>query len=246
MKYIRKVMATGLALIFLIALVIGTGVIFSVRNVNVTFISYSDACDEAYAKTRANLNKLKGSGLLFINGDDVYGKVSDPQLLAIESYEKKMPCTVNIIVRERVECFAVKTEAGYDVYDDAGKLIKSTADESAPMNALDGCPDVIVEATAEKIEAVAAVCGYFKDSFGGLRRIVDSVSVKKYLELEMLVIKLRSGITVSLSEWTVDSERKIKAARDEYEGLSDVQRTAGTISVINGRENSAPTAKYTA
>lgn len=244
MKYIRKVMATGLALIFLIALVIGTGVIFSVRNVNVTFISYSERCGEAYEKTRANLNKLKGSGLLFISNADVYEKVSDPQLLVIESYEKKMPCTVNVVVRERVECFNLKTEGGYDVYDDAGKLIRSTSEESAPLNGVDGCPNVLIDAQPDQIEKVAELCAYFKSEFGSLRRLVESVSVKKYLELQMVTIKLRGGLTVSVSDWNADAQRKIKAAYGVYAGLDDLQRAGGTITVINGREGSAPTAKY--
>ncbi|MDE6373162.1 MAG: hypothetical protein K2L72_01550 [Clostridia bacterium] len=244
MKYIRKVMATGLALIFLIALVIGTGVIFSVRNVNVTFIRYSDRCEDAYNKTRSNLNKLKGSGLLFINSGDVYGKVSDPQLLVIESYEKKMPCTVNVVVRERVECFTLKTADGYNVYDDAGKLIKSIVADSAPLNSVDGCPNVIIEVQPDQVERVAVLCVYFKDEFGSLRRLVETVSVKKYLELQMATIKLRGGLTVSISDWGTDIQRKIKAAYGVYAGLDDLQRAGGTITVINGRDGSAPTAKY--
>ncbi|MDE6074947.1 MAG: hypothetical protein K2G26_00750, partial [Clostridia bacterium] len=94
MKYTRKLMAVGLAIVFCIAIVIGTGIILSVRNVNVTYIDYSGRYTEVeYAAARENLNKLKGSGLLFIGDDDVFGKVSATEVLAVESYEKKFPCT---------------------------------------------------------------------------------------------------------------------------------------------------------
>lgn len=239
-------MAVGLAIVFCIAIVIGTGIILSVRNVNVVYIDYSGKYTEVeYAATKENLNKLKGSGLLFIDDDDVYGKVSATDVLAVESYEKRFPCTVNVVIRERIECFTLKTENGYTVYDNYGKEIRSVDAETAPVNTLDGCPNVVFECLPAEVEELAAVCRYFEDNFGSLRRLVSGVSAKKYLELQIATITLRSGVTVSISEWKTAAERKVKKAYETYATLSDNQRAGGTITVIDGRDGTGAVSKYT-
>lgn len=238
-------MAAGLAIIFCIALVIGTGIILSVRNVNVTYIDYSGKYTETeYAATKNNLNKLKGSGLLFVRDDDVYDKVTASEFLAVQSYEKKFPCTVNVVVRERVERFILKTENGYTVYDDYGKAIRSVDTEEAPVNALDGCPNVILDCLPDQVEELAAMCRYFEENFGSFRRLVGGVSAKKYLDLQIATITLRSGVTVSVSEWKTATEAKIKKAYETYSALSDYKRAGGTITVIDGRDGTGAVSKY--
>ena len=246
MKYIRKVMAIGLAIIFLIALVIGTGIILSVRNVNVTYIDSSGKRSEQYEVTRNNLNKLKGSGLLFIDDNDVAEKISSPEYIAVESYEKKFPCTVDVVLRERVETFACKNEIGYSVYDEKGKLIKTTVDDFAPANEIDGCPDIIVEAEQpDQIESIAAMCGYFGDNFGSLRRLVQSVAANRYLDIKIATITLRTGLTISLSEWQSSTEQKIRRAYEIYARLDDAERIKGSITVVDGTD-AGPVARYSA
>ncbi len=230
MKYVRKVMAVGLAIIFLIALVIGAGVILSVRNVNVSFIEYSGRYSEDYAATRANLNKLKGSGLLFVGDDDVYGKVTSTQVLAVESYEKKFPCTVNIVLRERIETFTYKTDEGYSVYDELGKLIKGGV-EGEPKNAVDGCPNVLLECSENDIEELAALCAAFNENFGALRRVVESVKTSKFPGLQLVDINLYSGLKITVLDWKTSGAAKIKKAYDEYKVMSEYGKINGSITV---------------
>lgn len=245
MKYSRKIMAAGLAIIFCIAIVIGTGVILSVRNVNVTYIDYSGKYTEtAFAATKDNLNKLKGSGLLFIGDDDVYDKISSSEVLAVESYTKKFPCTVDVVIRERVEYFTLKTENGYTVYDDYGKAIRSADTDTAPLNTLDGCPNVVLECTPDQTEELAALCRCFEENFGAFRRLVGGVSAKKYLDLQIATITLRSGVTISISEWKTATEQKVKKAYETYSALGDNERAGGTITVIDGRDGLCAVSKY--
>lgn len=255
MKYIRKVMAAGLAIIFCIALVIGTGVILSVRNVNVTFVDYSGAYTDKFEATRSQLNKLKGSGLLFIDDRDVYGKIaeSDKQVLTIVSYEKKYPCTVDVVVRERIERFTYKTEHGYSVYDDYGKLIKTSADEeNEPLNALDGCVNVRLNVKENQIEDIAGVCRIFADKFiaksageaKAFRRMVESVSTEDFIGIQVAKITMRSGIVIALNECNTETESKIAKAYETYCTLSDSQLITGIITVKGGGNNAEPVAKY--
>ena len=243
MKYIRKVMAVGLAIIFLIALVIGTGVILSVRNVNVSFIEYSGDYSEEYAATRKNFEKLKGSGLLFIGDGDVYGKVTATDVLAVESYEKKFPCTVNIVLRERIETFTYKTDAGYSVYDERGKLIKGGI-ETEPKNTVDGCPNVLLECAESDVEELAALCAAFNENFGALRRMVKSAETSKFPGLQLVYINLYSGLKIEVHDWKTSGAQKIRKAYERYEGLTEYQRISGSITVIGGIGSAGPQASY--
>lgn len=230
MKYIRKVMAVGLAIIFLIALVIGTGVILSVRNVNVSFIEYSGDYSEEYAATRKNFDSLKGSGLLFIDDGDIYGKVTAPDVLAVECYEKKFPCTVDIVLRERIETFTYKTDAGYSVYDERGKLIKRGV-ESEPLNAVDGCPNVLLKCDEGDVAGLAALCAAFNENFGALRRMVKSVETSKFHGLQLVDINLYSGLKITVHDWKVSGALKIRKAFEIYEDMNEAQRINGTVNV---------------
>ena len=248
MKYVRKVTALVLAIIFCAAIVIGIGVIFSVKNVNVEFVDYSGEYTEEYERTKENLNKLKGSGLLFLSEADVKSKLSGGDVITIESYERIYPCTVNVKVKERVECFTVRTADGVSVYDEDGVFMRSVRTENGDyLNPLDNSPDITVGAADSKLsdddyKCVASLCRGVKSSFGALRKIVESVTV--YGSLNTANIKLRSGISIAVSDWKNNAENKIEAVFEEYKNLSDKQRTCGMITVADGERGTRPTAKY--
>lgn len=227
MRYVRKVMALGLAIVFLIALVVGMGIIFSVRNVNVSYKKYSDSCDKVYEESRANLNAIKGSSLLFIGEKDVTGKITDTDKLSVVSYEKKFPCTVNIVVKQRVECFAVESGAYFDIYDEDGKFIRS----SASSKSSDGEPLTLLSASGDEIKEVAALCAQFREKFGSFRRLIASVSSYKlkFIDLPTVTFTFRSGLILNINEWQSDGEVKIGRAYEKYSALGDAEKMTGTI-----------------
>lgn len=248
MKYVRKVTALVLAIIFCTAIVIGIGVIFSVKNVNVEFVDYSGEYTEEYERTKENMNKLKGSGLLFLSEWDVKSKLSGGDVITIESYERIYPCTVNVKVKERVECFTVRIADGVSVYDEDGVFMHSVRTESGEyLNPLDNSPDIAVGAADGKLSdddyvCVASLCRGVKNSFGALRKIVESVTV--YGSLNTANIKLRSGISIAVSDWKNNAGNKIKTVFEEYKNLSDKQLTCGMITVADGERGTGATAKY--
>lgn len=239
----KKLMTFSLLIVFLIAVIIGAGVILSVRNVNVTYIDYSGLYEDEYNKTRENLDKLKGSGLLFVSDDDVAGKISDRELFKVKSYEKKFPCSIDIVIEERIECFCLKTDKGYSVYDTNGEHIKTTTIENSMFNSVDGCPNVLLEVSADQIKEVAKICSFFNDNFGSLRRLVSKIYTIEYSDL--LTFKLRSGLTITLTYWNTLGEQKIKKAYEKYATLSDGQKTTGSI-IVDEKENLGPIAQYLA
>ncbi len=250
MKHTRKVLLTGLAIIFCISLVIGAGIIFSIRNVNVKYIYYSDnAYEEEYLKTREKLNGLKGYGLLFMRDEDVREKLTDTEVLAIDSIERVFPCTVNVVIRERLETFAVAAPNGYSVYDEAGKLIKaSVISDGVPLNGRDGCPDLLIETDGaipddETIVSIAKLCSAFKGEFGKLRRLVSSVSVAKFFESDMFVLNMYSGLSLYVGHG--DEVKMMSKAYETYSSLSEEQKLSGRIIVSEGADGE-PSAAYRA
>ena len=223
MRYIRKVTALILAIIFCVALVVGTGVIFSVKNVNVTYIDYSGEHETAFALSRQNLNKLKGTQLVFLGEDDIADKLDDASLIAVESYEKIYPCTVNIVLRERLECFYSVDGGNYAIYDDRGEFVRSEEIFGEHLNALDGCPDILIDADRSLIPDIAKLCGYFKENFGALRSLIESVTVHN--GVDAAVIKLKSGMSIAVSAWREGGDIKMYKAHKSYLSMTDRQRT---------------------
>lgn len=249
MKYVRKVTALVLSIIFCAAIVIGIGVIFSVKNVNVEFVDYSGEYAAEFERTKENLNKLKGSGMLFLSDRDINGKVSNGEVLVVESYERIFPCTVNVLVKERVECFVVKSIEFLSVYDEDGVLMRTVRTDGEYLNSFDNSPDITVNTdslnnrlTEREYANVAALLKGVKTSFGALRKIVESVSV--YTSLNTANIKLRSGLSVVVSEWESNAEEKIASVFEVYKNLSDKQKTGGKITVSDGGSGAQPAAKY--
>ncbi len=248
MKFLRKVLALCLAIVFLIALVIGAGIILSVQNVNVRYVYYGEnEHSDDYAETRLNLDTLKGTGLLFISREDLESKIVNGDVLALESYEKVYPCTINVVIRERTETFAVKSEnGGYSVYDEAGALIKTAA---TPLNS-DGSPNVVVEGTPESsMGDVARICGYFRETFSSFRRLVESVSVSRISEYETFEFLFRSGFKIRIYGWnssdSVNGDKiKIEKAYEKYSSLTDVEKLDGVIDVIADKDGGEPSVIY--
>lgn len=230
MRYVRKVTALILSIIFCVALVVGVGVIYAVKNVNVTYIDYSGNNDEEYAATRENLNKLKGTQLIFLDLGDIEERLGDKSTIAVESFEKIYPCTVNIVLRERMESFYTRDGAYCNQYDDRGNLIKTVQATGVPLNGLDGSPDILIDADEKFIVPIAELCKYFKEEFGALRSLVESVTVHPGVE-NAAIIKLRSGMSVAIKDWQTDGEKKISKAYLEYCAASDGQRVDGIITV---------------
>lgn len=230
MRYIRKVTALILSIIFCVALVVGVGVIFAVKNVNVTYIDYSGAHADVYSLSRRNLDELKGTQLVFLDEESVREKLADDGVIAVESIEKIYPATVNIVLRERVECFVMDAGDVYNIYDDRGGLMGvSNKQYGVPMNALDGSPDIMVDADEELLPDIAKLMGYFKENFGALRSLVSSVAVHSSVDGAM--ITLRSGMTIAIAEWRSGGDLKMYRAYQDYANLTDLERTNALVAI---------------
>ena len=132
MKHLRKIGILIIAIIIAAAVAVGICVIYAVRNVNVTLLSYPDEeanlNSEILAVKEEVLKKMRGRVISSISEEDVSLCLDDDYFL--ESFEKVYPCTINITVQQRREVFAVYDgdNENYSVYDDSGKFLRTAED----------------------------------------------------------------------------------------------------------------------
>lgn len=253
MKYLRKIAALITAVIMLAAIAIGIGVIFAVRNVNITLLSYScetdsKEADEKIAEFKANvLKEVRGSVISSVKEESVASALKD-DLYVLESLEKVYPSTLNITVRERREVFAVlEDDESYSVYDENGLLLRKVASEEEAYNRVDGAPNTYIEGAETQIDinSVVAVCKIFRDKFSSLRSVAEKVVLSKAqsnLANDNITFYFRCGVKLLVFDYTVMTEEKIAAGYAKFASLSGEQKLGGTIYVVkddNGQVSSA-------
>jgi cell division septal protein FtsQ len=234
MKYIRKILILLLVVLFFVALLICLGMVYSVKNVNITYEKYSDNANREYQLVESTLNGYKGRNILavseeevteMVNGNDVAGG----SLLRLVSFEKVMPCTLNIVVKERVESFAYQNGESFTIYDEDGIVL--TEGSSNRLNKLDGSPDVLISGDVPEAEKSAQICADISKSFGSLRALISEIVFEQsdIYTNNTMTIKLYSGLSVVLFDWTGGTAEKIALAAEKYGELSDSQKLSGTI-----------------
>ena len=240
MKYLRKIVALVIGVVFFAALVIGIGMIFAVKNINVTMLTHAEENSESYqvsyAEAKKSLSKFKGESILFVSSGDVAKAISDSNY-TVASCQKKFPCTLNVTLKERLETFAVARGEEeyriYDMYDNDGKYLRGSDTNS---NVNDGSPNVILnKVSAEKITEVASIAASFKEIFGSLRSLVSSINLDVNSEIadytQKLYFNLHCGLKIELDDYTNSPYEKLQKAYQKFSELTDSQKLGGTMRV---------------
>lgn len=248
MKHLRKIVWLVIAVAFLASVVIGIGVIFSVKNVNVTLKSYSYSewdkmTEEERNRALAEIEEIKNTVLAQYGGklipyvnDEELAQTFNGTVYVLESCEKVYPCTLNITVKERREVFVISNSNGtFSTYDSLGVLMRSGLSEEEASNNIDGASNVFVygATTNERIEGVANVASIFAERFSSLRSIVQRIQL--WNNGQDIVFTLHCGISVYIADYTVMADSKIQAAYSEFLSLTGEEKLHGTIMVTEVR-----------
>lgn len=226
MKYIRKIVALVLTAIFVCAVVICAGIIFSIKNVNVSFIDYSGAYVEEYENCAKQLDTVKGTSILFLSEDDVKSRISDDHIRLV-SYEKVFPCTVNVVMAERVETFAMYDGSKYAIFDDGGNFVRYSNDI---LNNLDKSPNVLLENIDEnEIGIVSVVVEKFKQKFGYVRAYIEKISIANSQVNNKISLYFRSGLVIEIADYSLLVNEKMSAVYNKYITLTESEKLGGRI-----------------
>lgn len=238
MKYIRKITVYLISVIILASLVIGCGVIFAVRNINITVLGFSDGATESINQVKTKLlSRYRGSVMLFVDEKEVAGAVDDGRYI-VEECKKVYPCTVNVTLKERIETFYAENGEAFGVYDDTGVLIRTAADRGDAFNRYDGAPNVKIAGaeSAEDYATVASVGAVFKEKFLSLRAVTSEISIRNAqsdYESSRIVFILKCGLKIEIQDYGAGLKEKISAAYSQFERLSGAQKLKGTVTAYS-------------
>lgn len=244
MKYLRKIAVLMITVIFLVSIIIGMGIIFTVKNVNVSIDSYAySAWDEMNEGEQAAaaaeidgfekivLKKCRVTLMPLISDDELKSCFEDTNYVFV-SCEKQYPCTLNIVIKERREVFITSMDEGvYDTYDDMGVRMRTGITIDEAMNNLDLAPNVYlygVQGAGDVVE-VARVSRIFADKFLSLRSIVKEIRLQKtdrYIDFVF-----RCGITVHIADYANLTETKLEKAYEKFVSLKGEEKLSGRIIV---------------
>lgn len=241
MKYLGKIATVIIAIILAVLIAVGICVIYSVRNVNVTLLGYGENRaeneEEISVVKQSVMQKVRGRVISSVGEGDVYSCLDESYTL--ESFIRVYPCTINIIVKQRREVFAVydgDVEI-YFLYDEAGNFLR-TSDKN--INTGDGAPNLKVKGTesAEDIKTVAEVCAMFgsSDNFNALRSLLEEVELVKRrtsisTDNDRLIFSLWCGLNIEIQDYQMRTAEKISAAYGRFTRLANEQKQSGTVYV---------------
>ena len=238
MKHLRKIGILIIAVIMVAAIAVGICVVYAVRNVNVTLLSTDVDEENLNSKIQSVkqdvLDKVRGRVISSVNEDDVSACLEDDYYL--ESFEKILPCTINITVQQRREVFAVYDGENYSAYDESGKFLRVSESNA---NSRDGEPNLIIEGTGSDadIKEVASVCAIFKSCTKDgslLRSVVEKVTLYKSqttldIDTDKIIFKLWCGLSIEIWDYSKFTSEKIAKAYKLFDSLSPEQKLKGSI-----------------
>lgn len=255
MKYLRKVAALIIGVVFAAALIIGMGVIFAVKNVNIELKSFTYEAGEQSAveliesfRTEV-LNKYRGTIIGFVKDDELAACFKDSGY-KLESCERSLPCTLNLTLAEHREVFALAASSEtttYDIYDEEGEYLRTAANAGEELNAVDHAPNVLLSGIrgVNDIKLVASVSAEYKKEFGALRSMVAGIELQSPPdEMQNVTFTLHSGIKIRVVGIGEQLAGKLKKAHEVYDGITQSeQKLYGTVVATLNLETGEPAAQ---
>lgn len=249
MKILRKIVVFLICVVLFATTIICVGMVFAVKNVNITLITFEDEYEQKLGEVKSSVGFLKGETIWFVEEESVYDTVTEMGY-NIVSFEKHFPCTVDIVLKDRIETFAVSVGGLYYMYDDDGGYLKGRVG-TENLNP-DGSPNVELKGVApEQMSYIAGIANDFKSHFSVLRSAVKSIVIDTRSEVEgytdKLVFEFYCGLKVRLDDFNEYTSEKIAAAYEVYSKLGDGKKLGGTIrSYRLGGEEGVINADYSA
>ncbi|MCD8208794.1 MAG: hypothetical protein LUD72_12720 [Bacteroidales bacterium] len=184
-----------------------------------------------FEKTAENLESLKKSNLIFLREKKIADCVSAPARIKIASYTKKYPCSLDVVLEERIETFTSYDEEKNlrTVYDSYGDVMETTpvTNPDEPFIGYDGSPDIEIKPglSDSDIASLVEALDTFEKCFSSARRLIAFMDISD----GDLYIELRSGLELVIAGYGDLLTEKMDSAYVVYAGLDDWQKTSGRI-----------------
>ncbi|MDE6412179.1 MAG: FtsQ-type POTRA domain-containing protein [Clostridia bacterium] len=246
----KALIMTSVAFLLLLAVVAaGLNVIFTVTYIDASFSTISVQGEEEAKALKKELDEFVGDSMTFLDLSDIEETVEKYPCFRVERVNKKFPKTVEVVVKERKELFAYKTEDGnYAMIDSEGQCIR-VSDENVSRT---GGENIILKnfrlnvevgerAEGDYFDALlktfSGFAAYIADARTNIREVTLLGSGDEENPLtNRFNIEMQEGVFVELYNPLSYAEEKAKRAIEEYDKLGDVTRMYGCITVteVNG------------
>lgn len=252
----KRVILTSVVSFVLLAAVIAAGLnaVYTVSYINAVYLTFSEAGDAEAQALRLRLDEFIGKSTTFLDLADVESVVSEYPCFRVEKIEKNYPDTLALTIAERKEAFSyVQPSGGYAILDEEGYYLFNSMENVSRT----GDPNIVLTGFSFDLKIGNTVGGSYSkellETFLALKEVLSEVranvlSVSLVCEGSpanpnsyLFRIEMREGVAIELVNPSVKAGEKALAAVQyyagvgEYEGcgLSDLERTAGVITVVN-------------
>ena len=241
----KALIMTSIAFVLLLAVVAaGLNVIFTVTYIEASFSTYSLQGEEDAKALKAELDEFVGDSTTFLKLDKVKAAVEKYPCFRLESIKKKLPKAVEVTVRERRELFAYRTEDGkYAMIDTEGFCIRLSDDNVSRT----GGENILLKNFTLPCEVGRQVSGAYFDAllsaFSGFEQTMTDARANvrevvltynggdSSLSYNSFEIEMQEGVIVEMLNPLSAAEQKAKKVVEIYNGLSDIAKMYGCITV---------------
>lgn len=251
----KKVLLTTLVafLVLLAVVAAGLNVIFTVTTVKVDFVVYSEQGSRESEQLQEKLNRHIGESTTFLSLSDVEADVAEFAGFRVEAIKKCYPSTIELRVAERRETYVFIKESGYAVLDADGVYLYDKAENinrAGGENILigDGFELSLEQgqvAQGRYFSELLSVFSVFDEVLTDARANVVSVSLvlggAPSSGIYDLVIQMREGVVIILSDLAVRTGEKAAVAIENYAAMRDDERVRGALTVFVNDEGTIDT-----
>ena len=230
--------------VFLSGSMLGISAVYRVDTVTVNVNYVTEVAKLEGETLQARLEEeYQGVCTLFAKQKAAEVILEEYPFFRITGFEKAYPKRLVIEVTENVEVYAIEKTAGEEYYVlNAEGVVLDIRDTY--LNRLNGEENVVLKGlnvTAEKgavpteddaFLTVLAVCQTLSEKLNGIRCNVVSVDLIRRSPEMVLVITMREGVKVYISNPEQFMQEKAQVALDKYFALSDAEKTGGRILLV--------------
>lgn len=243
----KALIMTSVAFVLLLAVVAaGLNVIFTVSYIEASFSTFSAQGEEEAKTLKTELDGFVGDSMTFLDLGDVEETVKKYPSFRVESVKKKFPKTVQVVVKERRELFAYRTEAGYMMIDAEGNFLRiseenvsRTGGENVSLKNFTLTAEVGERAEGKYFDALLSAFSGFGSCLDDPRANIGEVQVVHNSDSNPLLnsfeIEMREGVVIEMANPLSNAEEKAKRAIEIYNSLGDVAKMYGCITVTESQ-----------
>ncbi len=234
MKY-KRLLILVTCLFFVTVLVFTTAMLFSVREISITANCIENSSQQIDVKANEVLKKYEGKNLLFISETEIKNSLNEVSGYAeVVSVKKNYPNKLEVVVKEKKECFAIFYNQKYYVLDSSLTVLNECSENK---NNVDLKPNILLDFNLADYDQQTLKVGsclnvydlatknYLTSCADNLflnRQNVSKVSITVYKDgynYKTMSLQMREGVVFNILKANIETQAKLNKTYEFYDGL---------------------------